>query len=854
MGERYIRIVEVAGSNPARSTSNIIMKNLLRLSVGLSLLFSLIGVCLSLGKEGDLKEALFYQKLENKGLQCHLCPRNCLIPDGGRGFCGVRENRGGRLYSLSYAKAVSVNDIDPIEKKPLFHFFPGSRTFSIATAGCNLRCKFCQNWQISQAKPEEVEYEYLEPPELVKRVKASGRPTLAYTYTEPTIFYEYMLETAELAKAAGIKNVMHSAGYINEEPLRRLAKFLDAANIDLKGFSNDYYSRMSEGTLEPVLKTLKLLKEEGVHLEITNLVLPGYNDDSETIRKMCLWIKENLGADTPVHFSRFFPMYKLISLNPTPVETLEKARKVALECGLKYVYIGNVAGHPGENTYCPKCKNTLIERRGYFILQNNIKDGKCKFCGEKIAGVWDYIKQPNAAGAFYPDNPEELSSMIDGFLAAAEPQTVQGEIFALVSPHAGYGFSGPTAAFGYKLIKGKPYKTVIVIGTSHHYGFSGASVYPEGAFRMPLGDLEVDKEFTQQLLNKDEEVIFQPRAFENEHSVEVQLPFLQKVLANFKIVPIVMGDCSLSTCKKLAELLKVAIGNHRDILVVASTDMYHGYDYDELEAVDNLTLSYLKNMDAEGLYYGLREGKLQLCGGFGVVSALILAKELGHKKLEVLKHTNSAIVTGKLVKGVWTVGYASCAIDQEETMLNKEQKIRLLEIARKSIETYLTTGKKMEVAETDPALLKEMGAFVTLNEHGQLRGCIGNIVAREPLYLIVRDMAVEAATGDPRFPQVDLSELKTIEIEISVLSPLERIDSADKIKLGAHGVLIKKGFNSGVFLPQVATETGWSKEEFLSNLCAHKAGLPADAWKDKSTELYIFSAEVFSEKEMLANE
>ncbi len=467
------------------------------------------------------------------------------------------------------------------------------------------------------------------------------------------------------------------------------------------------------------------------------------------------------------------------------------------------------------------------------------------------------IKQPNAAGSFYPDNPQELSRMIDGFLGAANPQTFRVEIFALISPHAGYGFSGPTAAFGYKLIKDKPYKTVIVIGTSHHYGFSGVSVYPEGVFRTPLGDLGVDKEFTQQLLNKDEEIFFEPRAFEEEHSVEVQLPFLQKVLSQFKIVPIVMGDCTLSTCQKLAELLKVAVGRRRDVLVVASTDMYHGYDYEELEKVDNLTLSYLKNMDAEGLYYGLRERNLELCGGFGVVSTIILAKELGHKKLEVLKHTNSAVVTAKLVKGIWTVGYASCVIDQEkgdETLLNKEQRIRLLEIARKSIETYLSTGKKMEVTETDPVLLKEMGAFVTLNEHGRLRGCIGNLVAREPLYLTVRDMAVEAATGDPRFPQVDLSELKTIEIEISVLSPLERIDSIEKIKLGTHGVLVKRGFNSGVFLPQVAQESGWSKEEFLSNLCSQKCGLPADAWKDKSTEIYIFSAEVFSEKEMLSNE
>jgi pyruvate formate lyase activating enzyme len=320
-------------------------------------------------------------------VQCHICPRNCVIQPGKRGFCQVRENRKGTLYALSYGKLVSVH-IDPIEKKPLFHFLPSSSAFSIATAGCNLRCKFCQNWEISQRTPDEVDYVYIEPQDLVKKAKESGSPTIAYTYTEPTIFFEYMLETAKLAKKEGLKNIMHSCGYINEAPLKELVKYLDAANIDLKGFSDDFYAKISEATLEPVLKALKILKEAGVHLEITNLVLTGYNDDPQLLTKMCLWIKENLGVDTPLHFSRFFPMYKLTSLNPTPVETLEKARQIALDCGLKYVYIGNLAGNPAENTYCPKCKKMLIERRGYFIVQNNIEDVKCKFCGEEIKGVW----------------------------------------------------------------------------------------------------------------------------------------------------------------------------------------------------------------------------------------------------------------------------------------------------------------------------------------------------------------------------------------------------------------------------------------------------------------------------------
>jgi pyruvate formate lyase activating enzyme len=366
------------------------MKNFLRLSFSIVFLGILISLSIypprSFTQE-NLKEALFYKKLDNKVVQCQLCPRRCVIPPGARGFCGVRENRDGTLYSLVYAKPVAIH-IDPIEKKPLFHFLPGTSAFSIATAGCNLRCKFCQNWEISQAKPEEVRYEYLEPADLIKEVLVSGSATIAYTYTEPTIFYEYMLETAKLAKKQGIRNIMHSSGYINEEPLRQLAAYLDAANIDLKGFSDEYYAKLTEGTLEPVLRSLKILKEAGVHLEITNLILSGFNDDPDTIKKMCVWIKDNLGASVPLHFSRFFPMYKLASLNPTPLETLEKARKIALECGLKYVYIGNVGGHPAENTYCPKCGKIVIGRRGYFITENNLIDGKCKFCGEKIEGTW----------------------------------------------------------------------------------------------------------------------------------------------------------------------------------------------------------------------------------------------------------------------------------------------------------------------------------------------------------------------------------------------------------------------------------------------------------------------------------
>ncbi|MDD5108877.1 MAG: AmmeMemoRadiSam system protein B [Candidatus Omnitrophica bacterium] len=472
------------------------------------------------------------------------------------------------------------------------------------------------------------------------------------------------------------------------------------------------------------------------------------------------------------------------------------------------------------------------------------------------------VKQSEFGGQFYPEQKEELSKMIDNLLSKAHPKEAPGDIFLLLSPHAGYGYSGQTAAYGYKLIKDKPYKTVIIIGTSHHKVFNGAAVYTQGVFVTSLGRINIDNELAKKMIGKDPELFSDVSAFNNEHSVEVQLPFLQKLLPGFsagagsasggKIVPIVVGDCSLETCKKIALLVRQAIGVRKDVLIVVSTDLYHGYDFEKADKTDAVTLDSIKSMDYEKLYYNLRDGSAQACGGFGTVIGLAIAKDLDYKKIEILHYTNSAILTGKPVKNIWTVGYASCVAFRlkENNMLNIQQRKRLINIARQAIEKYLKTSTKLQVNETDPVLNQKMGAFVTLTKYGELRGCIGNLVGTEPLYLTVGNMAIEAAVDDPRFHPLSLSELKDIDLEISVLSLLERVDSAEKIELGKHGVLVKRGINSGVFLPQVATETGWSKEEFLSQLCSQKANLPADAWKDKNTELYIFSAEVFSEKEL----
>ncbi len=333
------------------------------------------------------KEAYHYIKTP-RGVKCQLCPNQCILRPGEKSICRTRINKDGKLYTIAYGNPCAVH-IDPIEKKPLYHFYPSSTAFSIATAGCNLACLNCQNWTISQFSPEDTKNYDMMPDKVVEQCINYNCKSIAYTYAEPTAFYEYTYDTSKLARAKGIKNVFVSAGYINEKPLRDLCKYLDAANIDLKSFKNEIYENLNGASLQPVLNTLKILKQENVWLEITNLVIPSWTDDLDMIKRMCEWLYKNELYDYPLHFSRFYPMYKLTHLPQTPVSTLEKAREIAMNAGIKFVYIDNVPGNKSENTFCPKCKKMIIERRGFKILSNHIKNGRCEFCGEKIPGVWE---------------------------------------------------------------------------------------------------------------------------------------------------------------------------------------------------------------------------------------------------------------------------------------------------------------------------------------------------------------------------------------------------------------------------------------------------------------------------------
>jgi len=336
-----------------------------------------------------VKEASFYKQLESNAVECNLCAHNCKLSPGQTGICGVRQNVDGKLMSLVYGQAVAVH-VDPIEKKPLFHVAPGSRSFSMATVGCNFKCKFCQNSSISQANgPQALERscEYVEPIRMIEVASEQGCRSVAYTYTEPTIYFEYASECATLAKDVGIYNIFVSNGFMNPEPLKAISPVLDAANIDLKSFRDEFYRKFIGARLTPVLDTLKLMKSLGIWVEVTTLIIPEHNDSPEELLDIAEFISTELGTETPWHISRFYPQYKMTNVPPTPQATLDRAHQIGLDAGLKYVYTGNVHGHPSESTCCPGCGEIVIKRLGFQLVESHIEKGTCTYCQTMIDGI-----------------------------------------------------------------------------------------------------------------------------------------------------------------------------------------------------------------------------------------------------------------------------------------------------------------------------------------------------------------------------------------------------------------------------------------------------------------------------------
>ncbi|MDY6857349.1 MAG: AmmeMemoRadiSam system protein B [Thermodesulfobacteriota bacterium] len=479
---------------------------------------------------------------------------------------------------------------------------------------------------------------------------------------------------------------------------------------------------------------------------------------------------------------------------------------------------------------------------------------------EKTDGERTNIREPAVAGAFYPSDPALLRVQIKDFLSNVKKERFDGRIVALISPHAGYMYSGQVAAFGYKLLEGSDFSRVIVIAPSHRAYFKGASVYNKRGYRTPLGVVPIDEDLSNEIIAKDSMIGYHPQAHISEHSLEVQVPFLQVVLKEFKLVPIVMGSQDFNTSNLLSEALVKTIKDEK-VLIIASTDLSHFHHYDKAVHLDNIVLKHIEAFDPEGLSQALDKGRCEACGGGPVITAMLIARKLGANKTRVLRYANSGDMTGDKSR---VVGYASALLyknidklkDLRENKrvgvdlgLNKEEKNTLLEIARTTIESKARDQDLPEFDISSDVLKEERGAFVSLHKHSRLRGCIGNIRGRRPLHITIQEMASAAAFNDPRFEPVTKDELNDLHIEISVLTPLLKVDDLKEIEVGKHGIYIEKGYHSGLLLPQVATEYGWDRITFLEQTC-NKAGLTKDAWKDKDTRIYIFSADIFSKDKL----
>jgi len=469
-----------------------------------------------------------------------------------------------------------------------------------------------------------------------------------------------------------------------------------------------------------------------------------------------------------------------------------------------------------------------------------------------------HIRKPVYAGKFYSDDKRKLSNEVEKYLAQVPDLKFRGKVVAIIVPHAGYAFSAPVAAYAYKVIKEQPRKIVIMIGPSHNYRYDYISIFPRGFYETPLGQVSIDEELVNKFISASDKLKYHPFAHYAEHSLEVQLPFLQKIWgANFSIVPILMGDYRWDMVQTLKEVILDNLPEEPFILI-ASSDMSHYHDYAAAEAIDKESLRLVKDFDIQGLYEKIKSGQCEWCGAGAVLTIMEVARELGADKVRILKYANSGDTAPPWLRDKErVVGYSAIVFYQEDEskeepkkeerkLLNKEEQQKLLEIARGSIKSALEGNKIPEFNDVSANLKELGGVFVTLNKRGKLRGCIGYPEAVLPLYQAVSQAAISAALKDYRFPPVTSDELSDIDIEISVLSPLEQVSDTNKIEIGKHGLVIRKGIYSGLLLPQVATEYGWNREEFLERIC-EKAGLPRGAWRDNA-ELFIFSAQILHEE------
>jgi len=498
----------------------------------------------------------------------------------------------------------------------------------------------------------------------------------------------------------------------------------------------------------------------------------------------------------------------------------------------------------------------MIKRTYFFILVHFLLISQMSF------GLTE--KKSDLAGSWYPGNAKELKASLDGYLEHAGTPLIndQADVIAIIEPHAGLVYSGQVAAYGYALLKNRNIDTAIVIAFNHRIPHSGVAVCDFDKYTTPLGPIEIDKSLSKKIAEYSNKIYLSNKHFVNENSSELQLPFIQTALKGCKVVIIHIGYQTWDNCKLLADALYNALHNRKNYILISSTDMCHFLTHEVSVKKDTKTIDVIKAFDAKKLFeYSEKNNHEMLCGYGALCSTMLAARKLGATSVEILNYATSGDVTGQKDE---VVGYFSGAIinkkdvkkektpikgkKSETDILTSAQKKKMLNLARESIVNYLQHRTMLDVVEKDKVLNEKMGGFVTLHKNNRLRGCIGNIVGTKPFYITVRDMAVEAATRDPRFAPVTMSEMTDIDIEISALSPLKKIQGPDEIEVGKHGVLVTDDSRSGVYLPQVAREAGWNKEQFMNSLCGQKAGMRPDAWKNNKCNIYIFTAEVFGEK------
>jgi len=581
---------------------------------------------------------------------CTLCQHYCNIPLNKTGICGVNKNIGDKIECLVYGYPAVIN-IDPVEKKPLYHFLPNTKTLSIGTVGCNFKCSFCQNHGISQEQIINKD-KYYSPEDIVRIALKNQCESISYTYNEPTIFYPYIKDIAILAKKNGLKNVFVSNGFESTEVINHMAGLIDAANIDLKSFDTSYYKKHLGGDLEKLKQNLKLFKKLGIWIEITTLVIPDLNDSNEELNKIASFISTQLSVTTPWHLSAFHPDYKMLDKERTSNESLQNAYNIGINAGLKYVYMGNARLQ--NNSKCPKCDKLFLQRITYKTTVDNRKYGiQCSNCDKKLDGVFKSARTMSVVNTFYSGSCDEIKKQFNHFDSILNNSDFKRDIpfipKAIIAPHAGFIYSGFTANAVYSMLDEIKNKTILVIGPSHKHRFKNASVSMFEQYNTPCGSINIDTNYAKYIKDKFSFIDFIP-AVHNEHSTETQSPFIKQKFPNSKIVEIVYGDISY---EDLSLIINDIFDNSYDIFIVISTDLSHFYSKQEAKKLDNFCLKAIDKLDINIWNQGC-----EACGRIGV-KALINSANKYNLNSKLIDYRTSSDITND-TKSV--VGYASAII------------------------------------------------------------------------------------------------------------------------------------------------------------------------------------------------